>query len=120
MTNAQADQLCETVEALKQAATAALDDTEFVSNTLKVVRDGLSYLYNQIENLGLEYLPTQANFFLIKVPMGAQRIYELMLREGVIVRSMESFGLRDYIRISVGLPEENERFIATLKKNLNA
>jgi histidinol-phosphate aminotransferase len=43
-----------------------------------------------------------------------------MLREGVIVRSMESFGLGDYIRISVGLPEENERFIATLKKNLNA
>jgi len=102
------------------AATAALDDTEFVSNSLKVVRDGLSYLYNQIENLGLEYLPTQTNFFLIKVPMGAQKIYELMLREGVIVRSMESFGLRDYIRISVGLPEENERFIATLKKNLNA
>jgi histidinol-phosphate aminotransferase len=101
------------------AATAALDDTEFVSDTLKVVRDGLSYLYPQIENLGLEYLPTQTNFFLIKVPMGAQRVYELMLREGVIIRSMESFGLRDYIRVTVGLPEENELFIASLKKVLN-
>jgi histidinol-phosphate aminotransferase len=100
------------------AATAALDDTEFVSQTLKVVRDGLSYLYDQLERLGLEYVPTQTNFFLIKVPIKARKTYELMLKEGVIVRSMESFGLTDYIRISVGLPEENERFVSTLRKVL--
>jgi len=101
------------------AATAALDDTEFVSRTLKVVRDGLSYLYSRLEDLGLEYVPTQTNFFLIKVPVGAKKTYELMLKEGVIVRSMESYGLNDYIRVNVGLPEENERFINTLKKTLN-
>ena len=98
------------------AAMAALDDTDFVSRTLNLVRDGLSYLYDQLDGLGLEYIPTQANFFLIKPPMGAKKAYELMLREGVIIRSMESFGLRDYIRINVGLPEENERFINTLSK----
>jgi len=101
------------------AATAALDDTEFVSRTLEVVRDGLSYLQSQLNDLGLEYLPTQTNFFLIKVPGGAKKIYELMLKEGVIIRAMDSYGLDEYIRVNVGLPEENERFIQTLKKVLN-
>ena len=100
------------------AATAALDDTEFVSRTLEVVRDGLSYLYSQLDDLGLEYVPTQTNFFLIKVPSGAKKTYELMLKEGVIIRAMDSYGLEDYIRVNVGLPEENERFIQGLRKVL--
>jgi histidinol-phosphate aminotransferase len=69
--------------------------------------------------MGLEYVPTQTNFFLIKTPMGGQKTYQLMLREGVIVRSMDSYGLPEFIRINVGLPEENERFIKTLKRILN-
>jgi histidinol-phosphate aminotransferase len=101
------------------AATAALGDTEFISATLKLVRDGLTYLYGQLDTLGLEYMPTQTNFFLIRMPLGGKKVYELMLREGVIVRSMESYGLKEYIRINVGLPEENERFIRTLKKVLD-
>jgi histidinol-phosphate aminotransferase len=98
------------------AANAALDDMAFVSQTLKLVREGLDYLYNGIQDMGLEYIPTQTNFFLIKVPLGGPKTYELMLREGVIVRSMDSYGLPEYIRINVGLPKENERFIRTLKK----
>lgn len=101
------------------AATAALDDTEFVSNTLETIRDGLSYLYKSLDKLGVEYIPTQTNFFLIKVPMGARKTYQRMLREGVIVRSMDSYGLEDYIRVNVGLPEENERFINTFKRILD-
>ena len=100
------------------AATAALDDTDYVSKTLDVLREGLAYLYDQLETMALEYIPTQTNFFLIKVPGGGRKIYELMLKEGVIVRSMDSYGLEDYIRLSVGLPAENERFIFTLKKVL--
>ena len=97
------------------AATAALDDREFVSRTLATVKQGLSYLYRELDNLGLPYVPTQTNFFLIKVPMGGERLYKRMLREGVIVRSMVSFGFPDYIRINVGLPEENRRFISALR-----
>jgi histidinol-phosphate aminotransferase len=97
------------------AATAALDDKEFVSRTLALVRDGLAYLYQELDTIGLPYVPSQTNFFLIKVPMGADRLYNRMLREGVIIRSMASFGLPDYIRINVGLPEENERFLRTLR-----
>ena len=100
------------------AATAALDDSAFVSRTLKIVREGLRYLCRCLDDMGLEYLPTQTNFFLIKVPRGGRKIYDLMLMEGVIVRSMDSYGLPDYIRINVGLREENERFVKTLKKVL--
>jgi histidinol-phosphate aminotransferase len=75
-------------------------------------------LYRSLEELGLEYVQTQANFFLIRVPIGGKKTYELMLKEGVIVRAMDSFGLPDYIRVNVGLPGENERFIKTLGKVL--
>ena len=99
-------------------ATAALEDTLFVSQTLKAVGEGLNYLYKGMEDMGLEYIPTQTNFFLIKVPQGGKKTYELLLREGVIVRSMDSYGLAEYIRINAGLPEENERFVRSLKKVL--
>jgi histidinol-phosphate aminotransferase len=102
------------------AATAALDDKAFVSDTLRLVREGLDYLFKSLNELGIEYRSTQTNFFLIKAPLGGKKTYELMLREGVIIRSMESFGLKDYIRINVGLPEENLRFIETFKKILNS
>jgi len=101
------------------AAVAALDDRAFVAETLRILREGLEYLFTKLNELGIEYRPTQTNFFLIKSPLGGRKTYELMLREGVIIRSMESFGLKEYIRINVGLPEENKRFIETFKKVLN-
>ena len=100
-------------------ALAALDDDEFVEKTTTLIQDGLAFLYSQLDRMGLEYIPTQTNFFLIKTPLGADETYQRMLKEGVIVRSMESFGLNDYIRINVGLSEENRRFIATLEKILS-
>ncbi len=100
-------------------ALAALDDEEFVKKTLTVIRSGLEFLYSQLDRIGLEYVTTQSNFFLIKTPLGARETYRRMLRKGVIVRPMESFGLKDYIRINVGLPEENKRFIETLEKILS-
>lgn len=107
------------VNYLAQAgALAALDDDEFVEKTRTLTQDGLVFLYSHLDRIGLEYIPTQTNFFLIKTPLGAHETYQRMLKEGVIVRSMESFGLNDHIRINVGLPEENERFIKTLEKVL--
>ncbi len=100
------------------AALAALDDDEFVEKTLALTKEGLAYLYAQLDRMGLNYIPTQANFLLIKTPLGAQETYGRMLKEGVIIRPMDSYGLEDYIRVNVGLPEENERFIETLEKIL--
>jgi len=105
--------------ALAQAAAlAALEDHEFVADTLELVREGLAQLTKGLGSLGLSYFPTQTNFFLIKTPLAGKTVYERMLRRGVIVRAMDSFGFPDYIRINVGLPEENERFLNTLKEVL--
>jgi histidinol-phosphate aminotransferase len=98
------------------AALAALDDDTFVNKTRDLTRKGLEFLYSQLTRLGLEYVTTQTNFLLIKTPLGADETYRRMLTQGVIVRSMEGFGLGDYIRVNVGLPEENKRLINTLQK----
>ncbi len=98
------------------AAIAALDDTAFVDRTLRLVREGLKYLQESLDRMGFRYVPTQTNFFLIEIPEGGKQIYERLLREGVIVRAMDSYGIENYIRINAGLMEENERFIKALKK----
>lgn len=98
------------------AALAALDDEEFLQETQKVVREGLAFLYGELAKLQLRTHPTQANFFLIEVGHDGRKVYEAMLRRGVIVRAMNSYGLDNYIRISVGRPEENQRFVDTLKE----
>ncbi|HBD07918.1 MAG TPA: histidinol-phosphate transaminase [Syntrophobacteraceae bacterium] len=100
------------------AALAALEDDEFLAITRRNTWDGLTYLYGELERLSLPYVPTQANFILIEVPVEARRLYEAMLRRGVIIRSMASYGLPRYVRINVGLPEENQRLVRTLDEVL--
>lgn len=101
------------------AALAALDDEDFVRKTLETVWSGLDYLYGAVERLGLRYMPTETNFFLIEVPADAKDVFEAMLRKGVIIRSMSSYGLNRHIRINVGTPQENERFIRALGETLS-
>jgi len=104
------------VNSLAQVAgLAALDDDEFVERTLALIKEGLAYLYGELDRLGLAYIPTQANFLIIKTPLGTRVTYERMLEQGVIIRPMDSYGLEGYIRMNVGLPEENSRFIHTLE-----
>ena len=61
-----------------------------------------------------ECVDTQANFFLVKVGDG-KKVYDALLRKGVIVRPMASYNLPEYIRVTVGLPEENRRFLDSFK-----
>ncbi len=100
------------------AALAALDDDEFLAKTRQITWSGLHFLYEEIEKMGLNHIPTEANFFLIEVPCNSKELYQAMLRRGVIIRSMASYGMERFIRISAGLPEENTRFITTLKEAL--
>jgi histidinol-phosphate aminotransferase len=104
------------VNSLAQVAgLAALDDDEFVEKTLVLIKQGLAYFYGELDRLGLTYIPTQANFLLIKTPLGTRETYDRMLKQGVIIRPMDSYGLAGYIRVNVGLPEENSRFIRALE-----
>lgn len=99
-------------------ALAALDDDAFFNKTIRVVHEGLDFLYQQVDKMGIEYFPTQTNFFLIDVQQDAGQVYEKMLRRGVIVRPMTAYGYPTYIRINAGLAEENQRFIEALREVL--
>jgi histidinol-phosphate aminotransferase len=98
----------------QKAAGAALDDEEFLRKTVEHNWSELDFLYAGVKRLGLPYVPSQTNFFLIRVGNGKD-IYEGLLDRGVIVRPMDAYGLAEYIRVNVGLREENERFLDALE-----
>jgi histidinol-phosphate aminotransferase len=98
------------------AACAALGDEEYLTKTKKVVEEGRNYFYSKFDKLGLEYVPSQANFVLVNVGCDADRIFGALLRRGVIVRSMKPYGLTQHLRVTVGLRRENRVFMRELKK----
>ncbi len=99
----------------QKAAEAALDDAEFLEDTLRVVHDGVDYLTGSLQALGLECLPTQSNFVFFRVPGSAREVFEALLDRGVIVRPLDSYGYPDAIRVTAGRPEENRRFVEALR-----
>ncbi len=101
------------------AAVAALDDTAFLEKTVRMTHEGLDYLYMSLDRMGLRFFPTQTNFFLIDVRQDADAVYQALLKKGVIVRSMSAYDYPTYIRVNVGLPEENAYFIQSLKAVLS-
>jgi histidinol-phosphate aminotransferase len=98
------------------AARAALKDQPFLERTRALVLEGRAYICRELERLGLSYTPSQANYILIRVNRPARDLYQAMLKEGVIIRAMDEYGFPEHIRVNVGLPGENERFIATLAR----
>jgi histidinol-phosphate aminotransferase len=103
------------VNAMAQAAArAALDDDEYVERTRKMVREGLAQLEHAFGEMGLEYVPSVANFILVKVGFGRE-VFDALQRRKVIVRPMNGYGLPEYIRVTVGRVEENEQFLRALK-----
>jgi histidinol-phosphate aminotransferase len=104
------------INALAQAAAlAALDDADHVRKTRANNAAGLKYLEHEFRQLNLEYVPSFANFILVRVGDG-MRIFQKLQAEGVIARPMSGYQLPDWIRISVGTPAENARCLAALKK----
>jgi len=99
------------------AALAALDDVEHVRKTRQNNFAGLKFFERAIHDLKLEFIPSAANFTLVRVGEG-QKIFEAMQRQGVIVRPMGGYQLPEWIRITIGTPEQNERCLKALKKAL--
>jgi len=100
------------------AARASLKDHTQIERSVKVNREGKDYLYGELTRLGVSYAPTHANFILVDVGMDCRKVFEGLLRQGVIVRTGDIFGLATHIRVTIGLPEQNARFIAALEKTL--
>ena len=99
------------------AALAALDDAEHVRKTRQNNFAGLELFERAFRDLKLEYIPSHANFILVRVGDG-QKVFEAMQRQGVIVRPMGGYQLPEWIRISIGTPQENQRCFKTLKTAL--
>ena len=95
------------------AALAALDDDEHVERTRQVNREGMAYLREAFDGLGLEQVPSWANFILVKVG-NAARYYDTLLRLGVIVRPVPVYGFPEHVRVTVGTQAENERLVRAL------
>ena len=108
------------VNSLAQAAAiAALNDQEFQVKSFAVNRDGKAQLQQAFDALGLKYVPSYANFVLVHVG-DAARINLDLLKRGVIVRPVAGDGLPEWLRVSIGLREENQRFIEALTDILTA
>ena len=102
------------VNALAQAAAlAALADTAYVDESRALNTAGLRQLEAGLRALGVSYAPSHANFVLVHVG-DAGRIYQRLLEQGVIVRPVANYGLPEHLRVTVGLPAENERFLHAL------
>ncbi len=97
------------------AAMAALEDRDHLEKTRKNNSEGLKSLLGSLRGMGYECVDTEANFFLVKVGDG-KGVYDALLKKGVIVRPMASYNLPEYIRITVGLPEENKRFLNSFRE----
>ncbi len=106
------------INAVAQAgALAALDDTEHVQKTRRNNADGLEFYAEAFRRMGLPFVPSAANFILVRVGDG-QRVFCELQQRGVIVRPMGGYQLPEFVRISVGTPEENRRCLEGLKAAL--
>jgi histidinol-phosphate aminotransferase len=93
-------------------ALAALADRKHVEKSIALNNEGKQFLYQSFGQLGVKYTPTEANFILFETALESKDVYALLLRQGVIVRPMGP----KRIRVTIGLPDENRRFIAELEK----
>jgi histidinol-phosphate aminotransferase len=95
-------------------ALAGLLDEEHMRKTRELTHEGREYLEREFAAMGLEYIPSVANFVLVNVGDG-NALFQAMLRKGIILRAMASYGLPEWIRISVGTMEQNRRCVEELK-----
>jgi len=95
------------------AAIAALEDTDFIQKSKQVYKDGISQIVGACKELNLRYEPPYANFILIRTGNG-KNVYEGLMMKGVIVSPMDAYKLPEWIRVSIGTREQNEKFIAAL------
>jgi histidinol-phosphate aminotransferase len=95
-------------------AEAALADTGFVADSKRLNEQGLRQLEEGLAARGLPFIPSRGNFLCFETPGDALPVYEALLRQGVIVRPIGGYGMPRHLRVTVGSPDENERFLAAL------
>lgn len=105
------------VNSLAQAAAAAaLDDTAHLEATRRLLREQKPVIYRALEEAGFTAVPSATNFILFHVGPRAGQLAQTLLKRGIIVREMKAWNLPEYIRVTIGLPDENKAFIEALKE----
>ncbi|WP_435624630.1 histidinol-phosphate transaminase [Flagellimonas sp.] len=99
-----------------EAAIGALNDTEFVAETVETVVEGRKFLEKEFERLRIAYWPSQGNFFIIDPPLPEFEFTDLLMNEGIMVRPVSQFGAHGKVRITVGTQEANEALIKAMEK----
>ncbi|MNP50464.1 Histidinol-phosphate aminotransferase 2 [compost metagenome] len=100
------------------AACAALDDADYLAESRRVNDAGMAQLEAGCRALGLSWIPSKGNFIAVDFGRDAAPINQAMLQEGVILRPVAGYGMPSFLRISIGLPEENARCLEALVKVL--
>ena len=98
----------------QEAALAALEDEEHLKRSIDINEEGKHYLSRELDSLGIKYVPTEANFIYMLLGRDSRELFESLLRKGVIVRPVGP----EQIRVTVGLPGENRRYVEALKESL--
>ncbi|MFN2361892.1 MAG: histidinol-phosphate transaminase [Marinobacter sp.] len=101
------------------AATAVLSDEHYLQRSCEVNARGMEQLESAFKELELDYIPSAGNFIAVDVGEQAGQINQLLLEQGVIVRPVAGYGMPRHLRVSIGLPEENDRFIESLARALD-
>ncbi len=100
-------------------AVASLQDKSQVTKSLKHVRTEMKFIFDNLKKLGIKYIDSVGNFFLMSVaPFKGKDVFVKMLHEGVIIRAMDEYDLPEYVRVTIGTRKENELFLTKLKKVL--
>jgi histidinol-phosphate aminotransferase len=97
------------------AALAALRDKNHMKGVFRVNEEGKAFLYGELERLGIDYVPTQANFIFVDFKRDSQEIYHALLRDGMIIRPGSIWGYPTSARITIGTMDENRKFIEKLE-----
>jgi histidinol-phosphate aminotransferase len=100
------------------AAVAALDDKAFLKKSIQTVEKGRRFLQDKLTKMGLSFVDTYTNFILFDLKRDSKVVYEKLLKQGIIVRPMGTWGLGTYLRVTIGTMSDNRRFIRKLKKIL--
>ncbi|MEK6713450.1 MAG: histidinol-phosphate transaminase [Nitrospirota bacterium] len=95
-------------------ALAALEDVSHIEESRRINNEGKEYLYKEFDSMGINYIPTEANFIYFRAGDEGRTIFNAMLKDGIIIRHMGGANLR----VTIGLPEENRKFVAALTKVL--
>ena len=97
-------------------AAAALHDREHIANSCRVNRSGMRQLLTEFQHMRLAWIPSAANFICVDVQQPGREIFNKLLRQGVIIRPVDNYGLPNHVRVTIGQEFENKRFIEALTK----